>query len=391
MSVDKSTSLNQSSRDQWIDILRGLAILGVVAVHTIQLTDELIIAQGGMTSVLFSNFVSLGRYGVELFFFLSGWLLVGIYGHHKNPLKKNYWIRRFARIYPLWAIFFCVQLVKASINSGTDTIDWATKVSDGEYPFFHSLTAVALLTLTFTLWISPSLWNSVIPGGWSIQAEIAHYLIFPLVRRYSIGSFMKILTLVNFSTFFLYLFSKATSDVSSLSIINYFINSWIRLNIYSTVCYFFFGIIGALIFSELKEGAKLIEAVKGFGLTPIGSITFLITFLAVPLNFGTQSEAIGYLTVMLFISLGIKDIKAVSRILITFGKYSYFIYFFHFQLIIAISILFNKYSFHVSWLGSQFVLFPILGFVILLISLFFATVSYKVFEGPIIRAAHRFH
>ena len=59
-----------NKRNLWIDVLRGLAILGVVLVHTMQTTNSLLV---GDRSVAFTYLIELGRYGVEVFFFISGW------------------------------------------------------------------------------------------------------------------------------------------------------------------------------------------------------------------------------------------------------------------------------------------------------------------------------
>jgi peptidoglycan/LPS O-acetylase OafA/YrhL len=78
------------------------------------------------------------------------------------------------------------------------------KAIDGESNFLHSPAGVIVLTLSFTLFFSASLWNSVIPGGWSIQAEVAHYILFPFIRRRSLNSVLKIVAVVNIFTSVLY-------------------------------------------------------------------------------------------------------------------------------------------------------------------------------------------
>ena len=75
-------------RNPWLDVLRGIAIVGVLSVHTIQTTDPLVTGLGGSTSNTFSNIMSLGQYGVEVFFFLSGWLMAALYGNPSN--EKNF-------------------------------------------------------------------------------------------------------------------------------------------------------------------------------------------------------------------------------------------------------------------------------------------------------------
>ena len=88
---EKLLSSAEKQRNSWLDVLRGLAIFGVVSVHSIHTTD-VFIAQSVKSSD-FSFLMSLGKYGVELFFFLSGWLLASIYGLSGNKVGKPYWVR----------------------------------------------------------------------------------------------------------------------------------------------------------------------------------------------------------------------------------------------------------------------------------------------------------
>jgi len=71
-----------SALDGW----RGLAILGV-------LFDHFVTKSG----------INLGRFGVELFFVLSGRLMAEILFVQKMPL--DFFLRRFSRVYPALFVF----------------------------------------------------------------------------------------------------------------------------------------------------------------------------------------------------------------------------------------------------------------------------------------------
>ena len=74
------------NRQVGLDLARTLAILGVVLVHT--------------------RVYSGGRFGVQLFFMLSGYLLVKV---DSNQNAKDFIIRRAWRLFPLYWFFFALQ------------------------------------------------------------------------------------------------------------------------------------------------------------------------------------------------------------------------------------------------------------------------------------------
>ena len=84
------------SRDANLDLLRALAIIGVLAYHI-----------HGMWPTTYCNLeciAHLGQYGVTLFFVLSGWLIGTIFWRdrdlHQNFSVVNFWVRRWFRTVP---------------------------------------------------------------------------------------------------------------------------------------------------------------------------------------------------------------------------------------------------------------------------------------------------
>lgn len=82
-----SAQLEAGRRDTSLDGWRGVAILGVLFDHFVT-----------------SHVLNLGRFGVEMFFVLSGMLMADILFVRRTPVG-TFFARRFARIYPAMAVF----------------------------------------------------------------------------------------------------------------------------------------------------------------------------------------------------------------------------------------------------------------------------------------------
>jgi peptidoglycan/LPS O-acetylase OafA/YrhL len=378
----QSEQIRTTERSHWLDVLRGMAIFGVVAVHSIQSTDSLVLQN---KSEFFYWMISLGKYGVELFFFVSGWLLISIYGTNENRLGKAYWARRLARIYPLWILFLLIAFLRWEYTNAGQ-LHSPIKSIDGESNFLHSPAGVIVLTLSFTLFISASLWNGVIPGGWSIQAEVAHYLLFPFIRRQSLNLVLKIVALTNFFTSVVY-FARPKLDTFPDKFLN-IIDAWIRLGLYSTIGYFLIGILSYAVFNQLKGSRITVLKFSDLSISHNIFIVFCISLLMVPCPFGNQIEAIGYLLLMIFISFGILRNQKLNSIFRLLGKYSYFIYFMHFLALASVNWITNRLDFTTSQLGAQQAVFILIFVYSLTISLILAVPSMKFFERPFMKMAH---
>ena len=84
-----------------LDGLRGVAILGVLILHFYQRTwfDE-----HSVLALAAARIAGFGRYGVQLFFVLSGFLITGILLDTRREPKAlhKFYMRRFLRIFPLY-------------------------------------------------------------------------------------------------------------------------------------------------------------------------------------------------------------------------------------------------------------------------------------------------
>jgi peptidoglycan/LPS O-acetylase OafA/YrhL len=372
-------------RNEWLDVLRGLAILGVVSVHSIALTDSLNLSY---KSTFLTGILDSGKYGVELFFFLSGWLLASIYGiKSEEALGRSYWFRRFARIYPLWLIFLGVTWFRWQWN-GSGPFKSIYLNANDHSSFFLNPAVIFLLSLTFTLFLSASLWNSVIPGGWSIQAEIAHYLLFPLLRKKKLNSIVFTVAMVNLTTVVLYIWKREALPRESL--LWHVLESWFRLGLTSTLSFFIIGMLSFSVYSFVGSSESATDFFQSKNLSPLVCLGFLTSALIVPTPFGTQIEAMGYLIASLVIGSCVLQSRKWSLFLRALGKYSYFMYFMHFLVLDGLRSLLRNLDFTDEFFGSQPIFFLCVLSFTLFVSFIFAIPSFKLIEQPIIRFAHRF-
>lgn len=144
-----------------IDYARGIAILMVIAVHSMQ-------------ALRVCRFLSIGQMGVHIFFLVSG------FGLSVSVEKKgfsDYFKRRFLSIAPAYWLTMVITVIPSIALS---------VISNGELGLgfagnFSPLSVIlnALLLHGFF----PFCNNNVVGGGWYIGAAVILYAIFPLINK----------------------------------------------------------------------------------------------------------------------------------------------------------------------------------------------------------------
>ncbi len=160
-----------SKRLAYIDCLRGIAIILVVAVHT---------GQQMSSAPFFARWSQYGQYGVQLFFVVSGFSLCLAATGGEVRGYGAFLLRRVCRIAPMYYIalllFFLITLYIERVNHG---VAFFTPIAEYTAP---RVTANLLLVHGLV----PSANNSIVPGGWSIGCEFLFYAAFPwllIIRR----------------------------------------------------------------------------------------------------------------------------------------------------------------------------------------------------------------
>jgi hypothetical protein len=259
---------------------------------------------------------------------LSGYLIVKIYGIKPSEgfERRKYLLRRAGRIYPLWIVFFLFGILESVITGIGPWAEGQKNVS-GSIPFFHIPIVVFLLTVTFTLFLDPGLWNAIIPGGWSIQAEVMHYLIYGYVRKLKLITIINVLSLGIIALQLVHLISNRTSEN------NFVLDLLNRINLGSTL---FFFCLGGVLFVA-TEGRDVYRSefleLRRAKLSTTLMFTASVLVLVSSTTFGTNLKAFAFLLFSILIAKFFAAFLGFANLSYNIAKTSYFAYFAHFQIL----------------------------------------------------------
>lgn len=158
-----SVKRSMAARYDYLDGLRGLAIVGVVATHVGQAVHGLPIAV--------ESFMIWGLRGVHLFFIVSSFTLL-LVTNSKTFEATSFYTRRFFRIAPM----FYIAAILYTLTNWTKWMSVAHSMPTG---------LDVVLTFIFLHGLNPHGINNVVPGGWSIACEATFYALFPLILPYA--------------------------------------------------------------------------------------------------------------------------------------------------------------------------------------------------------------
>jgi len=373
---------NNILKYQYIDFLRGVAILNVIAVHS-----YINVANLNLITAWIFNY---GQLGVQLFFVASAITLCFSMLHRNESNLINFYIRRYFRIAPLYyfAIFFYFSwiILKSYYNNRPFEIP-------DEYSLFN-----VLANIFFVHGFFPSSFNSSVPGGWSIATEMTFYLMFPFIFYLQKGMETKAFISLSALIIFILLIFK----ISVIYFIQpFFVTSglvegfkleygYINFSILNQLSVF---IVGMITFRLIVDRTLVVKSVhialailltitscwllnsKDYIHNPISS--FLYPLLSA-ISFGLLALRLS--TVNEFSSV-------ISKVVIKIGKYSFSIYIFHFFVLDLITHVVKRIP--DSFFMFQEFKLALLFFSVALITSFIAKFSYQYVECKGIDLGHK--
>ncbi len=341
----------------WIDAMRGYAILLVMMIHT---------------SILFLGdsfhlkmITRIGDLGVTMFFIVSSYTLFNSY---KNRLivdgeKAGYFffIRRFFRIAPLYYLAGIFYILIAVFYHSM----WIN-------PPIKPINIIANFTFLNGIYL-PAI-NYIPPGGWSVGVEMLFYLTIPFL-------FSKIKTIHNAFIFLIIsiLCSFALQIILCFLITNYTHYSWVSLRGWHL--YFWFPnqfpvfCFGILLFFSTQTKIKYKEWMLAFSLILIILLSLINYQNSFP-RFLIQREYLYATAFCIFaFSLSKTNFKFMIKPINQLGQVSFSAYLIHFIIIEIIGKLF-RLVFH-EGINSD-INFIIVFALVVITTYFFSKMTYKI-------------
>lgn len=282
----------------------------------------------------------------------------------ERPLTKFY-LRRFFRIAPLYyfgILFYLITTVFLHFAQSA-ILEWPVR-----YSF---LNIMANATFLHSFYVPAN--NSIVPGGWSIAAEMVFYLAFPFI-------FPIFRNLRRVNVYYLPIASLAVCWLI-LQIFRLFLslglenNSFLYFSIVNQLPVFLLGI--ALYFSSRR---KLSTPV----IMSLGIITFCLAIMSHLIYFHVSVTPFLFGISFIFLFKIFERVPRLSHpLLAAIGKASFSMYVFHFFLTRTLGSLIDKL---LHGILTDYLILAISALAVTAVSYFFSLKSMALIEGPGIRA-----
>jgi len=338
----------------YVDALRGLAILSVIMAHANH--------YGKTTSNIIGDFANTGAMGVQLFYLASAFTLFLSMKSRMSKEKyptRNFFIRRFFRIAPMYYIAIIYYLWQ----NGLGAQYWLGDAT-------HISVTNILSNVFFLHGFNPYWINSIVPGGWSIAVEMMFYAILPFLflKIKNIYQAFNFLTITILANFILRMILKKFDPTNSVDLWDNYLYFYLpnQLPVFTLGIMMFFIIIERQSLKEISGKSLLILSFVLLGQLFIGK-----SILSSPVIFGT-----GFLTLAIAISR--YKFKLIVNPIITYiGKISFSMYLVHF------AVLNWLMNFHlIDFVRNETFNYCIRLTLVVILTMIFSTFFYHTIEIP---------
>lgn len=358
------TDFNQYQHQRYFQSLDGVRFLSIIAViwhHSLPPDLPAVFSRGFL--------------GVDMFFVLSGYLIVTLLLREKEKSNqkislKNFYIRRALRIFP---VYFGVLLALSFIYG-------VLKSNDPDSEQFFSLFGIYMAFIAN--WSLVHVANLSI--YWSLATEEQFYIVWPIIEKICrpritllvLLVFIVINQCINFGIFdTLFIFLYKTPEVVELEILN---------ATFTPIC---LGVLLAhLLHNEVwfKRAAHILSS-KYASLIVLCALCMSITFSPSDLS-GLPRLSIQFIMCIWLATLVIKEGHILEGVMSfapikRLGQISYGMYIYHMFALHIVRELLQHYG-----ISVDYYLF-ILGF---LLTIFIAEMSFRLYESPILSLNKKF-
>lgn len=315
------------NRLEYLDFLRGIAIILVLLTHTHHF----------FPFELFNNWSGIGARGVQLFYIVSGFTIFYIYKDKINTIYdvKQYMIKRSFRVLPLYFLILPIYFVTFDIYNNY------------EYRMLNLITHYFLINGFF-----PDFFNSILRVEWSIFVEFMFYIIF--VYLFYIYRNLGILKI--------FIGSLLISIITVIISVTYFIDhSEVRAYLYLSPYFQLYNFFLGGYIASISNIPKFFKS---------KNLLFLIIGIFILIGFFIKSTILQtYLSSVLFglLILNMKfNMYTYPKLITNIGIISYSVYLVHYFFIM---------------MYGQYITHSLFNFIMLIIIIFFvSTITYYYIE-----------
>lgn len=329
------------------------------------------------------HFSLIGNYGVQLFFFLSAFLITELLTREEDKFGKinvkSFYIRRILRIWPLYFTFFFGMVLLTSTTG-----HFGREISPGAQ--------LAFTLFSGNWYITFNQWQSYcINPLWSVSVEEQLYILLPLIIFFTgkrgIKLFSIIAVIISYATIIYYALKPTTGFSGQWT------NSFVQFQFFAS---------GILLSVYLKGRQPKWLATTRIGLFLTGIAYWLTASMVCEINadaphLATITQSVnGWLLILagvmlMFLSLYGASAKYMPSTVVYLGRISYGMYVFHITVYwIVYNILKDDLGSFSQWIGLYEWKNDVGFFIVFIVTVAIAMFSYHYFEKPFLKLKTRF-